>query len=469
MGRRLFQEVYVSPDRTKALDLSELIVVSEMDDLETKNSIYHTVHRSYFSKEKAVCPYCKSTNTSETKIRSRKYKDILPSNKNGERTVIDLIYHQRYFRCDDCKHVFNEDIDFAEEGCRYTNRLSDLLAEGTLTQTYEKVCKEYGVPASKTSVGVIMRRRLRMRIEQLPPLKTPDTLVIFVPYFYSNAYPVVLSINGGAVRLIDVLSESSESAYAVFFNGLERKRVKRIYIDPDEQLHNAVYTAFPGASILMSEECILRYIRECLGEVIKREGTRCFVYKRYHTLCKAEKYLSRSEQKQIERTLNRCHRLAGAYNAYQDLLVSMEGKWDVPKIIGWIEDLPEYLGDSANEGEDLEELIEFDFVRDILELYEPQVNEYLALDQKPAAALASAVMAILDSLHEMPFCIFDVLHARMMLNVDHELEIVDGKKYRTGIPVNLLTEKMNDITDIIKTKKEKGEDVYESEDKPGWS
>ena len=215
MGKRLFQEVYASVDRTETLALPGLMVVSEYDDSETAAFTYHTVHTSYFSRGKQICPYCEGTHTAETKIRSRKFKDILPS-ENGERNVIDLIFHQRYFRCSDCSHVFGEDIDFAEEGCRYTNRLSDLLAEGTLTQTYEKVCKEYGVPASRTSVGVIMRRRLRMKIEQLPPLETPDALTIFTAYYYSDTYPIILGTYGNSVRLIDVLSESSESAYAVF-------------------------------------------------------------------------------------------------------------------------------------------------------------------------------------------------------------------------------------------------------------
>ena len=168
MGKKLFQEIYASQDRTDALGLPELMVVSEQDDKETMEKVYHAVHRSYFGKAKVPCPYCAGSNTTETKIRPRKYKDILPS-KDGKTGVIDLIFHQRYFRCDDCNRVFHEDIDFSEEGCRYTNRLSDLLADGTLTKTYEKVCKDYGVPASKASVGVIMRRRLRMRIEQLPP------------------------------------------------------------------------------------------------------------------------------------------------------------------------------------------------------------------------------------------------------------------------------------------------------------
>ena len=463
MGKRLFQEVYASQDRTDTLGLPELMVVSEMDDSETVETTYHTVCRSYFSKEKAACPYCDGTNTAQTKIRPRKYKDILPS-KNGERKVIDLIFHQRYFRCADCKRVFNENIDFAEEGCRYTNRLSDLLAEGTLTETYEKVCKRYGVPASKTSVGVIMRRRLHIKLEQLPPLATPDALAIFVPYFYSNVYPVVLGIYGNTVQLLDVLSESSESAYAVFFSSLDKAKVRQVFIDPDEPLHNATAAAFPGAKILVSEECVMRYIRDCLSDVIKKEGTRCFVHQRYHTLCKEEKFLTRNERAQVSRTLDRRHRLSAAYNAYQDLLTSMASKWDVPKISGWIADLPHYIEDAADEGETIEPFTEFEILENMLGIYEPQITGYLTLAQKPTPAMASAVMGIIDSLGEMPYCIYDVLHARMLLNVDHDKKDFDGEVRRMGVPVDRLIQRMKEISDQIKSKKEKEYYGQQSED-----
>ena len=281
-----------------------------------------------------------------------------------------------------------------------------------------------------------------------------------MPYFYNNAYPVVLGINGNSVRLIDVLSESSQSAYAVFFSALDRTKVKQVFIDPDEQLHAAAATAFPDASIMVSEECVMRYIREGLADVIKKEGTRCFVYQRYHTLCKDEKYLNAPERRQVNRTLSRRHRLAGAYRAYQDLLVRMGSRWTIPIITGWIDDLPQYLDDAADEGERLEELWEFDIISDITQLYERQINDYLALENKPSSAMASAVMGILDSLEEMPYCIYDILHARMMLNVEHDWTLRDGQKYRTGVPVERLTEKMNEITDKIKSKKENEDNGY---------
>ena len=52
MGKRLFQEVYVSQSRTDELGLPGLIVVSEADDRDTVDFTYHAVHKSYFDKDK---------------------------------------------------------------------------------------------------------------------------------------------------------------------------------------------------------------------------------------------------------------------------------------------------------------------------------------------------------------------------------------------------------------------------------
>ncbi|MFR8537429.1 MAG: transposase [Lacrimispora saccharolytica] len=464
MGKRLFQEVYVSQSRTEELGLPGLVIVSEADDRDTVDFTYHAVHKSYFDKDKMKCPFCGGTNTAETKIRPRKFKDILTSGeKKGK--VIDLVFHQRFFRCDDCKgKIFREDIDFAEEGCRYTNRLSDLLAEGTLTRTYERVCKEYGVPASKASVGVIMRRRLRMKREQMPPLKTPDSLIIFVAYYFSSAYPIVLGLYGKDMRLIDVLSGSDETAYGVFFQELEKDAVKWVYIDPDEQLHMAVAAAFPDAEIMLSEECVQRYARDAFKEIIRKDGSRCSIPHRYHTLTIAESYLSDYEHKRVNSGLRKRNRLRASYNAYQDLLVRMDKKWDVDAIRRWIDGLQEYLDEERDAGERLEKLSEFDLLRDVIDIYEPQIQTYLNMKRKPPVAMASAVVAVMDALDGMPYCIYDVLHARMLLNVEHDKRIVGGKTYRIGVPVDRLTKKMNEISSQIKKKKEEEEYGYEPED-----
>ena len=69
----------------------------------------------------------------------------------------------------------------------------------------------------------------------------------------------------------------------------------------------------------------------------------------------------------------------------------------------------------------------------------------------------------MDSLEEMPFCIYDVLHARILLNVEQDCILKDGVIYRVGVPVDRLTRKMHDITEQIKKKKEIERDGYEPE------
>ena len=88
---------------------------------------------------------------------------------------------------------------------------------------------------------------------------------------------------------------------------------------------------------------------------------------------------------------------------------------------------------------------------------------YLDDDYKLPAAVISAVMGIIEALNEMPYCIYDVLHARMLLNVDHDYRNVDGRRYQIGVQVDRLTEKMNEISSQIRKKKENEEYGYEPE------
>lgn len=140
----------VSRQKTEDLGVTDLLVL----DFEGNEKAYYAVHRRYFKKDKSTCPACGSTKTCCSKVVKRKFKDILFDSEDSFR-IIDIYFYQRYLRCDGCKDsVFLEDIDFAQKGCRYTNRLSDKLAEGTFHYSYQKVCAYYGVPASTAWVQV---------------------------------------------------------------------------------------------------------------------------------------------------------------------------------------------------------------------------------------------------------------------------------------------------------------------------
>lgn len=98
------------------------------------------VHRRYFEDEKLLCPACRSSKTRCSKIVDRKLKDLLWLDEDHKTfQIISLLYHQRYMRCDNCgQSVFPEPTEFGEKGCKFTNRLSDALADGTFQFSYKK-------------------------------------------------------------------------------------------------------------------------------------------------------------------------------------------------------------------------------------------------------------------------------------------------------------------------------------------
>lgn len=470
MGKKCFEKLLVSPDKTDRLAIPELCVLVGEDEC-----VFQAVHTRYFELEKPICPACLSTNTRVSKVIRRKFKDILPS-ASKKPQIIDLVFAQRYYRCNACKNrVFPEAIGFAERGCRYTNRLSDILADGTLSASYEKVCQSYGVPASKASVGVIMRRRLQYRQSLLPMLKTPQTLGVFEVLYFGNYFPVILGVSDDEVYFLDILSESSEDAYIQFFQTLDVKQVKCVYIDPVEQLNAAAHTTFPNTPIIISDECILRYVHDAFVDVIKKDGKRCNIQHKYEVLCQLEAYQSEYENKRVRAGLATRPRLCAAYHAYQDLLRRVETPWQPKTIMGWVDDLPTYLDEAVkdwqakNVGEDPpkpDRIDEFDIVADVVQLYQEQINAYHALPDKAPLNYASAVQGIIDAVNRMPHCIYDVLRARMFLNIEPVTVTENDKLYRIGIRVDQLTERMNQITD--KMKEECENDGYEPEDSTGW-
>ena len=205
MGKKRYKEKDVSKQMTEALGIADLLALKT-----STASHYYTVHERYFSGDKLTCPACGSPKTRCSKVVKRTFKDILwdepPTEENEEQgfKVFDLTFYQRYLRCDGCNSsVFPEPIDFGDKGCRYTNRLSDALADGTFRFSYKKVCAYFGVPASTASIGPIMRRRIQYRESLLLPISTPKKLGIMETIFFREAHPIVFALCEDGVYCIE--------------------------------------------------------------------------------------------------------------------------------------------------------------------------------------------------------------------------------------------------------------------------
>ena len=446
MGKKRYKEKDVSKPMTKDLGIADLLVLKTSTD-----SHYYTVHERYFSDDKLVCPACGSTKTRCSKVVKRTFKDILwddtPAEEGEEQgfRVFDLTFYQTYLRCDGCNNsVFPEPIEFGDKGCRYTNRLADALADGTFRFSYKKVCDYFGVPASTASIGPIMRRRIQYRESLLLPISTPKKLGIMEAIFYREAHPVVFALRDDGVYCIDILEDSSEETVLTFLRTLDANKVDTVYIDPVDSIRSAAATALPGAKLVVTDECILRYARDAMLEIIHEDGKRFPVKFKDAVLTIPDKHLqSEYDRRQIKDGMKSRPRLKKAYDSHQTLMELMSKGWTHEVLSKWAKELPE-------------DLPEFDTLIDVIDLFEQEINDHIESKEKPPDFYPTALQAVCEAFRGMPHCIFDVLRARCFLTIAHDTIEENGTRCRLGIHTTRLTQNMNEISKNIKEARDYG-------------
>ncbi len=436
MGKKLYTKQDISKAKTEWLGIPELVVLKDSSD----DVCLEVVHRRYFEGEKLPCPACQSLKTRCSKIVDRKLKDLLWLDDNHkEFQIIDLLFHQRYLRCDNCgQSVFSEPTEFGEKGCRFSNRLSDALADETFQFSYKKVCQHYGVPASTASVGEIMRRRIQYRESLLPLLRTPHIISIVEVFFFGELYPAVLGVWDGEVYCLDILRDSSEETCGVFLKSLDANQVETVYVDPVDSLFNVANQYFPMASIVVTDEAIKRYARNAMLDIIHSDGKRFPVVhkdRRLTVLCKNlddKRVIPRIKEGMKSRP-----RLKLAYDHHQRLLELMEKKWSMDELREWAEQIPA-------------EVNEFFTVGDVIDVFDKQLSNFLALGETPPNNYQFAVQGICDAIKDMPHCIFDVMRGRCIFSTTHDIVEENGELQRYGIKSNRLIEKINEISKNIR-------------------
>ena len=438
MGKKNYRQTDISRDKTNDLGIDGLLVIDEG----STDKCYHAINKQYFNKEKNTCPACLSNKTRSSKVTIRKFKDVIEHRESFD--VIDILFHQRWFRCDNCKKsVFPENIDFAEKGCRYTNRLADKLADGTFWYSYKKVCDYYGVPASTASVGSIMRRRIQYRESKFPELETPNIIAIIELRYFGEIYPLILNIGKSEIQCMEILSDTSEATYVTFFRKLDASRLKAIYIEPNEELKSAIAICFPTIIPFISQECILRHARYSFIDVIRTDGKRFPVVHKNDVLTQNDRFLDEYIKKRIKAGMDSRPRLSLAYRHYQSLLKILESKWGYAELSKWASE----INSDITEFEDLIDLIEF---------YEVEIQNSLASAIQLPENFSAVVQGICDAVEGMPHCIFDVLRARCMLTEPYDTITENGVRKRLGIPAGRFIENIKTITQNIKEEREYG-------------
>lgn len=421
LGKKNYKSSDISEEKTKLLNIPGLKVLNIGND----DSCYYAISQDYFGKRKAMCPICHNFNTNSSKITERIFKDIIINGKKSD--IIDLHFFERWFKCKDCsKSVFPETIDFAEKSHRYTNRLADTLADGTFQYSYKKVCEHYGVPSSTASVGAIMRRRIKYREQHLPELESPDMLVAVEIEYYQERYPLIIGIYGTQINCIDILKDTFEPTYTAFFRKLNSSKIRNIYIEPNDELLRAVTNCFPNIEPSISSECIIRYARLGLKEVIRTEGKHLSIPDKYNLLTLNNNNMDVVDVKKIKKALHGRKRLKIAYKKYQELFSVFAKKWSYEDLSDWAKS-------------EISEYSEFNEVIFLIDLYKTQIENNLESILKLPSNFIDEIKTACNIIEKMPHCIYDVLRGRCMFSTNNDIiedenEMGNTQK-RIGIPI----------------------------------
>jgi len=247
----------------------------------------------------------------------------------------------------------------------------------------------------------------------------------------------VLAVQNEHVFCIDILASTSEETYISFFKTLNTERIEMLYIDPGETLRSAVDICFPEAKSVITGECIERYARNALLEVIKKDGKRFPITNKNDKLVLFEDHLQDAvTKKRMKEGFCSRPRLKLAYRKYQQLLRLLNQDWTYENLSIWVANLSN-------------ELPEFDDLRDIIELHKDEIQAFLNAENPPEK-YPTAIAGVCKAIGEMPNCIFDVLRARCMLTVSHDVEERDGVLTRLGIETSRFAANLNEISVSIR-------------------
>ena len=262
--------------------------------------------------------------------------------------------------------------------------------------------------------------------------------------FFREAHPIVFALRDDGVYCIDILEDSSEETVLTFLRTLDVNVVDTVYIDPVDSIRSAAAIAFTSAILVVTDECILRYARDALLEIIHEDGKRFPVKFKDAVLTIPYKRLqSDFLRKQVDDGMGSRPRLKSAYDLHQALMEMMDGEWTYKNLNKWAHDLPD-------------DLSEFDTLVDVIDLFEQEISDYIETEEKPPDFYPTALQAICEAFKGMPHCIFDVLRARCFLTISHDTIEEKGTKYRLGIQTTRLTQNMNTISKNIKGAREYG-------------
>ena len=130
-------------------------------------------------------------------------------------------------------------------------------------------------------------------------------------------------------------------------------------------------------------------------------------------------------------------RLKAAYDHYQKLITLMDNECQYSDFQTWLGNVPD-------------DLPEFGLLADMDESFGDNIKWFSEAVGSTSGTYSAYIAQFIETIGEMPFCIYDVLRARIIFSAAPDTIKEDETEKRLGVRVGRLIGKLKEVTNNIK-------------------
>lgn len=372
--------------RTLELQIDELKVIAGLGD----ENHYTTV----LEQDPVCCPRCRCIDIERKESRKRIFNDAIPIG-NGKYRFAELTFIFNKYRCKnpECRHVFAQDVSFADATSKGTYRFSDAVAKSVMGMSYRQLAESIPFSVTPQALGNVFRswyEKKNTAYERIADgyRNTPSTLGIITARTQNLSYTVFLNCDEEEVSVLEVIPEIGTSAMAGALAKFDDSAISHFVISCDQVIVEFLRAYYPEKEIVIPGYFFLDAVADDYFALIDSSGMHLAPEKKrnlYRAPLGAQ--LSEQDSAWVDAFILRHKRQHDAYDAVMKLRLLLTTRWEYKDLFDWAELIPETCSnDFAMSRESVtffrDELIGGNLFQDNLptQLYE-QVTRFRELSQ----------------------------------------------------------------------------------------
>lgn len=417
---RVEAKVSIDIRRTEELSLPGLAVLAGQGNAST----FYAVP----SGERPACPKCGAHAVKIQSSCKRVLQDRLPSmSKPG--TFIELHYHYKMYRCQECNALFVPPFPFAEEKSRTTIRLEEWITEQSLVFSMNRIAQTPGLALSVPAIKKIIARCRERKKQHRLPLYTSKTLCLTNHQLPNLSLILIWNIDMGKPYLVEAIPDSSPITVQEVLRRFNPSSVTAIVTDFWEPLAHASAEVFPSAEHLIDPGFLYNLFRDILYETAVQELHWLPQPKKLEIVMAPPDELPQRHAITLRTILEQRPHLDEIYTASSLLYRILSMNYSLERLMQWRNSL-----DSSSSLSFLPEV-------------DAALNQYPSMEQAlqygiVPMSISRVTAKIQFALERLPNCASYLYESRLLDTVPPDTIEIQGEKLRLGIPADRLYDQL---------------------------